>query len=342
MRRWALRSIVFVLLTVALVALAGSPSVASAEERPRGLAALEWTRGPGAEACLSDAEIVKAVEATLSRRVFAPLAESDRVLRASIAPATAPIPSGWHATIELSSKQGVELGAREIELEGTDCREASDVLVLAISLMADLPEVPGEREPPAPSIEPAPRPVRRPRPKAALAPPIRVRGSLAPAVVLVDEPAIDPGAAVSLEIDPPRFVPVIVDVLFQFQTRGSAGDQRYWLLGGTVALSICPVNFSGSRIGLLACIGPEATAYAAWARGFGDDTAALSSTFGGMVQARPSLTLTDELRVFLLVAAIGSPQRAGIVFADESGATTRIGRTSRVQGVFGLGLTLQF
>ncbi len=332
MRRWARCSIVLA------IGLLGAPA-ASAEESPRGLAALDWTRAPGAETCLSDAEIVAEVEHALKRRVFAPRLEADRVLRASIAPT----PSGWHATIDLSSKRGVALGARELELEGTDCREASNVLVLAISLMADLPEVPGEREPPPPPppIGPAAQPPRPRRAPAAVAPPVRFRGALAPALVLVDEPAIDPGAAVALEIDPPKFMPVVVDLLFQFQTRGGAGDQRYWLLGGTLALSICPLSLTHARFGLLACVGPEATAYVAWARGFGNDTTAYSSTFGGLVQARPFYALTDELRAFLLLGAIASPQRAGIVFADESGTIHRVGRTSHVQGVFGLGLTLR-
>ena len=122
MRRWAVYAVV-----VAFGMLGGAS--ARADERARGLASLEWTRAPGAELCLSEGEIVEDVERSLKRRVFAARAVADRVLRASIAPAA----SGWHATIELSSKRGVALGARDLELEGNDCREASDTLVLAES-----------------------------------------------------------------------------------------------------------------------------------------------------------------------------------------------------------------
>ena len=302
----------------------GTESV-RAEERPRGLASFEWTRAPGAEACLSEAEIVEDVERSLKRRVFAPRAVADRVLRASITPAAA----GWHATIELSSKPGVALGAREIDLEGNDCREASSALVLAISLMADLPELPIERAPPPP---PPPRGVE---------PPVRFRAAIAPAAVVDDRPAVAPGADLSLEIEPRAFVPVVVDLVFQGQTHGTARGQRYWLVGSTLAISLCPLRVEHSRFGLLACVGPEATLYAAWGRGFAENATAFSSTFGGLVQARASYAFTDKLRAFLLLGAVATPQRVDLLFADEGGGGRVLRRTSHVIGLGGLGVTLE-
>lgn len=317
MRRWAVYAVV-----VAFGMLAGAS--ARADEGTRGLASFEWTRAPGAEACLSEAEIVEDVERSLKRRVFAPRAVADRVLRAAIAPAA----SGWHATIDLSTKRGVALGAREIEIEGSDCREASDTLVLAISLMADLPELPIERAPP---------PVRAVRVEA----PVRFRAAIAPAAVVDDGPAVHPGAALSLEVLPHAFVPVVVDLLFQLQTHSTARGQQYGLGGSTLALSLCPLQVAHSRFGLLACVGPEATLYAAWGRGFSENATAFSSTFGGLVQARASYAFTDKLRGFLLLGAVATPQSVDLLFSEEGGGGRVLGRTSHVIGVGGLGVTLE-
>jgi hypothetical protein len=314
MRRWAIHAVV--------IAFGGMLEAASAnaEERPRGLASFEWSRAPGAEGCLSDAAIVEDVERSLKRRVFAPRAVADRVLRASIAPAA----SGWHATIDLSTKRGVALGARELELEGNDCREASDALVLAISLMADLPELSVEREPPPP-----------------VEAPVHFRAAIAPAAVVDDRPAVHPGADLSLEIVPRAFVPIVVDVVLQLQTRGTTQRQRYWLAGSTFAVSLCPLHVARSRFGLLACAGPEATVYAAWGRGFPEEATAFSSTFGGLAQARASYAFADRLRGFLFLGAIATPQRAGVVFTEVGGTERVLGRTSHVLGVGGLGVTLE-
>ena len=318
MRRWAVCAVV-----VAFGMLAGA--AARADEGTRGLASFEWTRTPGAEACLSETEIVEDVERSLNRRVFAPRAVADRILRASIAPAA----SGWHATIDLSTKRGVALGARELDIEGQDCREASDTLVLAISLMADLPELPVERAPP---------PVRAVRVEP---PPMRFRAAIAPAAVLDDGPAIHPGANLSLEVLPHAFVPVVADLLFQLQTHGTAHGQQYGLAGGTLAVSLCPLNVAQPRFGLLACVGPEATLYAAWGRGFSENATAYSSTFGGLVQARASYAFTDKLRGFLLLGAIATPQSVDLLFGEEGGGDRVLGRTSHVIGVGGLGVTLE-
>ncbi len=322
MRSWALRA------AVVAFGMLGSES-ARAEGKERGLVSLEWTREPGAEACLSEPEIVEDVERALRRRVFAPGPVADRVLRASIAPAA----SGWHATIELSSKRGVALGAREIDLEGNDCREASSALVLTISLMVDLPELPIERAPPPPPS--APPPARR------VEAPARVRAAIAPVAVIDDRPAVEPGGDVSLEIEPRAFIPVVVDLVLQLGTQGTARGQRYWLAGSTLAISLCPLHVARSRFAILACAGPEATLHAAWGRGFAENATSFSSTFGGLGQVRASYAFTDELRGFLLLGGIATPQRVDLLFGEAEGGGSVLRRTSHVMGLAGLGLTLE-
>lgn len=308
---------------VALLGLLSSP-LARAEERPRGLARLEWLRAPGAEGCLAEAEIVEDVERLLKRRVFTD-GTPDRVLRAAIAPS----PEGWHASIELSTARGVALGARELELDGSDCREASDALVLAISLMADLPELPEERpKPPPPAPAPAP-------------PAVRFRASIAPAVIVDDRPAVHPAADLALEIVPRRFVPVLVDLVFQAQARTTTGNQQYWLFGGTLAIAVCPLHLRASRVGLLGCIGPEATLYAARGRGFSVDETAFSSTVGGLAQARATYAFTERLRGLLFLGGIATPQRVELTVGQTAGGRQVADRTSYVLGAAGLGVTLE-
>ena len=191
--------------------------------------------------------------------------------------------------------------------------------------MADLPELPVEREPPPVRVEP----------------PVRFRAAIAPAAVVDDRPAIHPGADLSFEVLPHAFVPVVVDLLFQLQTHRTARGQQYGLAGATLAISLCPLRVAHSRFGLLACVGPETTFYAAWGRGFSEDATAFSSTFGGLVQARASYSFTDNLRGFLLLGTIATPQRVDLLFGEEGGGGRVLGHTSHVIGLGGLGVTLE-
>lgn len=315
MQRSALR------VGVAAICLFGSTH-ANAEGTTRGLAFLEWTRAPGAEGCLAEEEMVEDVERSLKRRVFVPRAVADRVLRATIAPAR----SGWHATIDLATKDGMALGARELDFEESDCREASNVLVLAISLMANLPVLPSERtaSPPARHTEPS----------------IRFRAATAPAMLIDDRPSVRPGADLSLEVIPRAFVPIVADLLFQLQTPGAASGESYWLFGTTLGVSLCPLYVVRARLELLTCAGPELTVYASWGRNFVRDATAFSSTVGALVQARGTYAITARLRAFLAVGAVATPQQVDIV-GDGVGQAQFLGRTPYVTGLAALGLSLE-
>lgn len=299
---------------------------AESADRPRSLVSLEWTRGPGAEACLSESELIDDVEFALKRHAFTERSRADRVLRAQIQRFDAS--PRWRAQITLSTARNRNLGDREITVDSESCDEASESLVFALALMIDLPPTPEELdERRRQSVPPAPW---------------HLSGGLAPSAAVDSSPSAWSGAHGTVVLTPGRLWPVLADTFFWVQSRSGPDQQSFVLARGIFALGVCPVAIHGARSGLAVCAGPQAELVTGWGTGFAKDQGGLGFTIGGLAQSRITYSFGDRVHAFATFGIAATPQRVEFTFLDERKVERLLHRTSFVSGLGSFGIALDF
>jgi hypothetical protein len=93
--------------------------------------ALNWLRLPGAESCITAAELAARVEERLQRSVFV-LAQGSELSFDGYVQARAA--GGFSARLAVSNASGAVLGSRELESPDASCRALDDALVLITAL----------------------------------------------------------------------------------------------------------------------------------------------------------------------------------------------------------------
>lgn len=320
------------LLACPLACLATVGTAEGAVEPPRSLVFLEWTRGPGAEACLSESELIEEVEVSLRRHAFTERSRADRVLRAQIQQSDAS--PRWRAQIGLSTARDRSLGGREITIDSESCDEASESLVLALALMIDLPPTPAEIEE---------RRTKKEEEESAAS--WHLSGGLGPSAAVDSSPSVRGGAHASLVVTAGRFWPVVADAFFWVQsaTGGAGSDPRsFWLARSMLGVGICPVTIQGARLGVAACIGPQAELVTGWGAGFAKDRVGLAVAFGGLAQSSVTYRLGRHVRAVGTLGVAATPQRVDFTFLDERGVERPLHRTSPVNGVGSFRLAVDF
>jgi len=101
---------------------------------------LAWTRGDGAGACPSEADLARAVETRLRRKPFADTAQ--RTIEGTVTHAG----TSWHAELRVRDERGIVVGSRTLETTGDDCTTLAAETTLAVVLTID---------PNAPLVEPS-------------------------------------------------------------------------------------------------------------------------------------------------------------------------------------------
>jgi len=99
-------------------------------EPPRG-PALNWVRLPGAEGCITAAELAQRVEARLERSVFVLAQDAELAFDGYVQPRAS---GGFAAHLAVSNARGQVLGARDVESAEVSCRGLDDALVLITAL----------------------------------------------------------------------------------------------------------------------------------------------------------------------------------------------------------------
>lgn len=141
-----------------LVVLVALPLCVFAEPRAPD-ATLVHDRRAGADACPDREALVRLVTTQLGADPFVARERARRQLKVSLRPSV----QGLEAWLELSTIAGAPLGQRTLTSTGTDCRELTDALVLAISVALDpaaaalvkpAPTAPARPPPPAPPADP--------------------------------------------------------------------------------------------------------------------------------------------------------------------------------------------
>jgi len=276
------------------------------------LAVLSVERGPGAEACMDDAQLTRSVERRLKRRVFVTDAEANLRLRIRFVAREAEI----EARIELSSIDGASRGTRSLVATG-HCSVLDDSLALSVALLVDQPPDPLPAEPGAPASEPAgssattgkspsgaeqsPASVITIPPEVAAArEPWHLRAGAAAKAAWGPLPGVRPAVVLALTLVPRSFVPIRLqgEAFWPAKVeRDARSGARFHLL--RVGLSLCPPLWDGARVSLGLCAGQQL----GWlqADGYGFDRDSKEQRLGY------SLTLGGEgrLRLFPPVSVRG-------------------------------------
>ncbi len=234
------------------------------------LAVLSVERGPGAEACVDEAQLKRSVERRLKRRVF--VTDSDASLRLRVGFTVHERQT--EARIELSSISGAPRGTRSLVTNG-HCSALDDSLALSVALLVD--EAPDQVEqapvneavkPPAtmpaanrPTNGAADSPARVitiPSEVAAPREPWHVRVGVAVKAAWGSLPGVRPAAAFSLGIVPRDFAPILLQGEAFWPTRAErdpSSGARFQLL--RAGLAVCPPLWSQPHAGLGLCIGQQ-------------------------------------------------------------------------------------
>jgi hypothetical protein len=96
--------------------------------------ALNWVRGPGAEACISSSELAERVEQLLGPVFRAPDGAS-RAIEGLIA--KAPSGAGFQVQLQIVDRSGVMVGERAFSSAAASCEAASAPALLVVALMID-------------------------------------------------------------------------------------------------------------------------------------------------------------------------------------------------------------
>jgi hypothetical protein len=95
---------------------------------------LRWSRDPGGETCIDQAELSERVEATIGRQVFANAEGVDTFVQGFIGPDA--LGHGWVAVVE-SRRGDTQPLRRELALGSSDCRRFDEAIVLVVALLVD-------------------------------------------------------------------------------------------------------------------------------------------------------------------------------------------------------------
>ena len=115
-----------------------APHSAVGKGKQTGSARLELSKGAGAEHCMDQQSLSRAVEARLQRHAF----RADQVATLYLQIAFARNDAGWSALLTMHDGSGAFLGRRSLLTEAADCSALDDSLALVVALLVDSPPAP--------------------------------------------------------------------------------------------------------------------------------------------------------------------------------------------------------
>jgi hypothetical protein len=268
-----------------LTGLLLSARVANArgEEAAGAHVALDWTRTPGAERCISPEELLARTRPRVSSATLSfDQQGADFIVVGRIEPRA----KGFRTELVLRDGSGRRLGERTFESPARSCRALDESLVLAITMLVDTPSVrgrmhgePGERgehvgsggelpppdrleTPPQPPIaterttspSPSPRALESPAPPK---PPWGIDLGLGASATGGFTPRPTVGPTLQGMIHPPGFFPIALrGTLYPFAVdRVTVPGEGISVRGFVAGVDLCPLGLARGRLEALACAG---------------------------------------------------------------------------------------
>jgi hypothetical protein len=302
-----------------------------------------WT-APPPPGCPDRPELVRRVETALQRSIFV-RTRPDLVLRVELVPA----PPGHRARLALAAPDGTIAGERALSVRGP-CEELTEPLVLALTLMLDVPRAEAlarieSARPAQPDSPDAPEPPRS-SPEAPPSP------STEPAPVRYE---LDAGVVATLGWLPSPPVGfrlaglVILAGAFSLEVEGA-----YWARStatqGALAADVRAFHFGAAgcaggdalpRLRLASCLGARVGHLEASGRGFSTDRSAGTVTVDGVLRLSAAALLAGPLGIRLTLGA-GVPMVRPRLRFERDGAEETLYEPAPVYGVAELALFLRF
>ena len=225
---------------------------------------LSWVRLPGAEGCVASQELARAIEERIGRHVFVSAAEADLAVEGRAERGDG---GSWRAVLQITDASGESLGERTLESRAEGCEELGALLAVTVGLMID-PLTAPERTEDTPPVETrvivrtehVVERVEVPVPPAEPPPGWRVEidAVLVGALGLTPTPTI--GGTSTVILEPPGFVPVLLEGTLLPFSRASSSAGHADFLQVHAGLQICPLAIREGGLALHGCIGADAGA----------------------------------------------------------------------------------
>lgn len=276
------------------------------------LVSLSVTHGEGTEGCVAHAQLSRAVERRLQRRVFVPREQAALFVDVAFSKRGAET----EATIRLADDDGHARGTRSL-LTSSHCSALDDSLALSIALLVDEPPEPQPKpeasatSPAEGSSTPGASPAAAPRAATPLAIPPEVAAPREPWHLTLGVaaagawgllPQVRPALVIQAQVLPRGFVPILLQgegFWTSTAERDPSSGARFRLL--RVGLSLCPSLLVGERNSLGLCAGQKLGWLSVEGYGFDQDSAdrRLSFALALGAEGRQRLWKPFSLRAYL-------------------------------------------
>lgn len=217
---------------------------------------LGWVRLPGAESCLGAAALARRVEARLGRDVFVSAADAG----VSVEGRAERTEGEWRAVIAVEGDGGEALGERTLSSRAESCDELGEMVVTVVALTIDPLTAPEEPPPPREVVrtERVEVPVEVPVEVEAPRWRVEIDASGVGALGLTPGPTL--GGLTAVIVEPPGFVPLVLEGALLPFTRASDGVRHADFLHAHAGLQICPLALRDEGLALHGCVGADAGA----------------------------------------------------------------------------------
>lgn len=319
---------------------------------------LQWTRGHEAGECIDPLTLAERVEA-LTGPVF--MAPYEYAIEGHIDA----VRGGWRTRLTVTGNSRAQLGERELEHLGSDCRSFDDAIVFVIALMID-PDLdlerltgnpalagrePGaalldelEQQPPvsapveavAPAPEPAPV-AASPRPPYRWYASVRLQG----AVHALAKPAV--GGALDASFPVVRWFELAAQLRVLSTARKRALEAGYDVRAQSFALAaLACARPLKERFGVRVCAGPEPSLIRARGLGFASGSPALLSSWGALAQLELAYRVGEQWAVLLEGFVRVNLEAKRLTYTSSAGELREVDRLDRASGGMGLGVMFRF
>jgi hypothetical protein len=272
--------------------------------------ALSWSQAHGGGTCIDRPGLIQELEATVGAGRVLPPEQADTAIHGTVGPS--PDGRGWLAVIDAQHADG-SVFRRRLAVEGPDCRQLDEAIVLVVALMVDSAE----------AQSPALRLPSRPPPSSVA---VGVDGAFA--VGMLPKASLGFGITTDVRIVPLWPVDLWTDLWPTSQTlRGGAGARfGAW----TAGLGVCPLDLVGQAWALLGCLG--ATAGEILSSGVGLDVSASHTRAYAQFDLRVGTRLRIAGPLFAAVdLGAGVPlARDTYTYTQASGVVDDVFRTAAV------------
>jgi hypothetical protein len=272
--------------------------------------ALSWSQAPGGGACIDRPGLIHKLEATVGERPILPADQADTAIHGTVGPT--PDRRGWLAVIEARHGDG-SVFERRLSIDGLDCRELDEAIVLVVVLMVDS----AERQTP---------PLKVPSRPQASSVSVGVDGAFA--IGMLPKPAVGVGLTSDVRIAPLWPVDLWTDLWPTSETlRGGAGARfGAW----TAGIGLCPLDIVGTTWSFYGCVG--ATGGEILSSGIGLDVSVSHTRAYAQAELRAGVRLRVAGPLFAAIdAGAGLPvARDTYTYSLASGTVEEVFRTAAI------------